>query len=120
MKTSYQKFMASNAVNPTKVELATVDQNISKLNSEIEKSFAILEKGTQDIRKFLALAKNIKIEQATVKDLEKQREMLKALGVPANAKIDFAIENAEIIGDIVNSVNKSLSSYLSAVQGYDI
>ena len=120
MKTSYEKFMASNAVNPTKVELATVDQNIIKLNGEIEKSFKILDKGTQDIRKFLALAKNIKIEQATVKELEKQREMLKSLGVPPNQKIDFAIENAEIIEDVVNQVNKSLTAYLSSIQGYSI
>jgi hypothetical protein len=120
MKTSFEKFMASNAVNPVKIELATIDQNVTKLQGDIAKSFDILDKGTQDIRKFLALAQNIKIDQGVVKELEKQREMLKSLGVPPNTKIDYAIENAEIIGDIVSQVQKSLSSYLNSIKAYDI
>jgi hypothetical protein len=112
--------MSSTAKNPVKIDLATIDQNLKQLNLEINKAFSVLDKGTKDIRQFLSIAKTLKIDSATINELSKQRETLKSLGVPPNANIDFAIENAEIITDIVNQVNKSLSAYLSSIQGYDV
>ena len=112
--------MSSNAKNSVKIDLATIEQNLKQLDAEIGKAFSILDKGTKDIRQFLSIAKTLKIDSATINELSKQRETLKSLGVPPNANIDFTIENAQIIEDIVNQVNKSLTAYLSAIQGYDV
>lgn len=103
-----------------KINLATVDQNVGKINSEVAKAFSILEKGTADIRQFLSLAKAIKIDQATIKELEKQRETLKSMGISPDAKVDFAIENADIIAEVVNAVDEALNKYLNSIRAYDI
>jgi len=118
-KTSFEKFMLAQE-SMKKIDLATVDQNIQKINSEVDKAFKILGKGTNDIRQFLALAKGIKIDQAAIKELEKQKDTLQSMGITPDVKVDFAIENAEIIAEVVKSVNDALSKYLTAIRGYDI
>ena len=112
--------MSSTSKKEVKIDLATIDQNLKQLNSEIDKGISILEKGNQQIRQFLALAKTIKISAGTVNELTKQRDTLKSLGVPPNANIEFTIENAEIIVEVSNKVEKSLSSYLSSILAYDL
>ncbi len=112
--------MSSTSKKEIKIDLATIEQNLKQLDGEIGKSLSILEKGTTQIRQFLALAKTIKIDSATVSELIKQRDTLKSLGVPPNANIDFTIENCEIIEDATQQAIKSLTAYLSYLQGYDI
>ena len=103
MKTSFEKFMASNAVQPTKVELALIDDakaivnELTKQSTALgQESLAILSAKNKLSQKIDKLRQSIAPAKKVVADYNKQ---LKDLGVTEPTSIvtsmAVAIEKAE-------------------------
>ncbi len=111
--------MASNAVSK-KIELATIKENIFKVNIQIDKAVIELKKAKGILDGTASTLKSIVLDETLIKTLKTQANQLKELGAPPNAELDFTLDDFDITKGAIADFLSAINTYNNATKGIDI
>lgn len=107
-----------------KVELANIQANIKELNLLVDKNIKIINLAEKEVQALSASISSIVFNDNVYKELIKQRQEIKDLGLQPYAELEFAIDNFETVQEVIQNskaaMKKAVEIVAYAKKGYDI
>ena len=107
-----------------KVQLGTIDANIKEMGLIVDKNIKVINLAEKEVQNLSNSINSLVLNENIYKELIKQKKDLADLGVPMYAELAFALENFEIVKEVIQNtkgaMKKAVEIVASAKKGYDI
>ena len=107
-----------------KVQLGTIDANIKEMRLIVDKNIKVINLAEKEVQNLSNSINSLVLNENIYKELIKQKKDLADLGVPMYAEFAFALENFEIVKEVIQNtkgaMKKAVEIVASAKKGYDI
>ena len=106
------------------VKLGTIDANIKEIGLLVDKNIKVINQAEKEVQNLSNSINSLVLNENIYKELIKQKKDLADLGVPIYAELVFALENFEIVKEVIqntkSAMKKAVEIIAFAKKGYDI
>ena len=98
-----------------KVDLANIQANIKELNMLVDKNIKIINLAEKEVQALSVSISSIVFNDNVYKELIKQRQEVKDLGLQPQAELEFAIDNFETVQEVIQNSKAAMKKAVEIV-----